>query len=521
LEAIVKNQNKLSIIGVIALGLSMAPHPANAEEAPMAQVAEQAAENPGDLPYENPAEEAVTIFVPRSVHFQAPGGSDLTVEPGEYRLEAEGSSLRLVSGERQDSLVIQAEKGTHETENEVPIGVAVPGDTEEEADQFNVLLLLPGGSSLEANGTYSGIRPRGFSFKKAWSKAKIGVNHAYKQTKAVTSDIKKGADLCVTHPEQCKQKGGGIFKEKANEHLNDAAQLAKRASQEFAKESCKAFFAAQKAVAKAEERVVGTMMQAADRLRRNAKVVNDLIATVEAFNDAQKELIYGLVRKAVKFNNPAMLSRIKVALDPEYYCENGIPTTRNELMTLLSDSGTIRTRGITNQVMSLGVQGAGMFPVKIGGGLEGGGGAVWDLRGHFKGYNFVGGTVSLPQFSIGMVAQVPWWNPNIVKVPEGLRGGYLAIGYALPVKELEEAVPGWVKGEQGVPPFKGGGGKNVTVMVDVIFSWPNGALYPNPNPAGVVVSLGAAEGLTKLKETFLTKHLGRVTLQGGYTWVTR
>jgi len=491
----VKSPSMRSIIAIVALMVSAIPLSVAAEEGSVSQAVKQAGEQTGDVSSENPVEKAVTIYVPRSVHFQASGGSDLVVEPGEYRLEADGSSLRLVSSERRDSLVIQAETGTHETENEVPIGVAVQGDTEEEADQFNVVLLLPGGSSREANGTFSGIRPRGFSFKKAWSKAKKGVNLAYKQTKTVTSDVRKGADLCVTHPEQCKQKGGAIFKEKANEHLSNAAQLAKRASQEFAKESCKAFFAGQEAFAKGQEAVVRQAQEAVKRVSQDAKFMRDVIAAAESIRQRQSDLIDRLGAKALRSNNPALIKKISRLIDPNYFCENGIPATQKELAAIMSGDGEVRSRGIVYAQNIVGLQGALTYSIA---GAEVGAGIVWGTDGGIRRYLFVGGTMQPPKVGGSLVIQFPFW--FLPKGLDDLKGGYFAIGWTLAGKDLKPLERFGIKVVPGMQ-----------LVLDVVFS------FSSPVPLGIVLSPGVSVGSANNKD--FSRFIPQP--QAGYTWMSR
>jgi hypothetical protein len=88
-----------------------------------------------------------------------------------------------MSGERHDALLIEARKGTHELELEQVMAMSVPGETEDEKDNHYVMLLLPGGQSLEATGTYSGIRARGF-FQNTFKKVQKAANNTYKKARS-------------------------------------------------------------------------------------------------------------------------------------------------------------------------------------------------------------------------------------------------------------------------------------------------------------------------------------------------
>lgn len=123
-----------------------------------------------------------TIELEEGVHFLAAVGSDVEAPPGTYTVESAEKWVRLVPGERQDALLIEADRRTHPLKIDFPLAMAFPGDTEEEADLHFVMLLLPGGQSLEATGTYSGIRPRGF-LGNALNNAKKTANNTYQQGK--------------------------------------------------------------------------------------------------------------------------------------------------------------------------------------------------------------------------------------------------------------------------------------------------------------------------------------------------
>ena len=131
-----------------------------------------------------------TIELETPVHFLAPDGSDLRVEAGTYAIEPAEEWIRLMSGARHDAVLVEATKRTHEMELEHTMGLSVPGESEDQLDNHYVMLLLPDGQSLEATGTYSGIRARGF-FKNAFKKVKKRVNRAYKKTRSFS---KKSSD---------------------------------------------------------------------------------------------------------------------------------------------------------------------------------------------------------------------------------------------------------------------------------------------------------------------------------------
>ena len=131
-----------------------------------------------------------TIELETPVHFLAPDGSNVLVEAGTYSVEPAEEWIRVMSGERHDALLIEASKGTHKLELEQVMAMSVPGETEDEKDNLYVMLLLPGGQSLEATGTYSGIRPRGF-FKNTFNQVKKTANNTYKKARSTVGKAGK------------------------------------------------------------------------------------------------------------------------------------------------------------------------------------------------------------------------------------------------------------------------------------------------------------------------------------------
>ena len=97
-----------------------------------------------------------TIELKAAIHFLAPDGSDVVIEPGRYQVEAAESWIRLIPGERQDALLLIAKSDMH-TE---PLDAAQATVRPVNDDTQTIVLLLPGGKSLEASGSVSGVRSR-------------------------------------------------------------------------------------------------------------------------------------------------------------------------------------------------------------------------------------------------------------------------------------------------------------------------------------------------------------------------
>jgi hypothetical protein len=98
------------------------------------------------------ADSPITITLERSVHFFSADGSDVVVNPGTYFLEPAEEWLRLIPGERRDAFLLESERTEHQEDISEPVGLSVPS----EQDEHVIAFLLPGGTSLEAVGSYEG-----------------------------------------------------------------------------------------------------------------------------------------------------------------------------------------------------------------------------------------------------------------------------------------------------------------------------------------------------------------------------
>jgi len=173
-----------------------------------------------------------TIEFGESVHFLAVDGSDIEVPPGTYAVESAEEWVRLVPGERRDALLIEADQRTHPLEIDFPLAMAFPGDTEEEAGLHFVMLLLPGGQSLEATGTYSGIRPRGF-LGNALNNAKKTANKTYNQAKSTANKAASTANKAAQQAAQQGQQAAQQAQQQATQaaaHVQQGVQTAKTAA---------------------------------------------------------------------------------------------------------------------------------------------------------------------------------------------------------------------------------------------------------------------------------------------------
>ena len=111
------------------------------------------------------AEEPTPLMVQfhQTWHFLTPSAEDVEVGPGMYQVEAAESWLKLLpEGEsRSAAVLLEATQGNHEETLTEPVVRA--GADPDNPDVFHLAMLLSDGSGLEAIGTKSGIRLRGFN----------------------------------------------------------------------------------------------------------------------------------------------------------------------------------------------------------------------------------------------------------------------------------------------------------------------------------------------------------------------
>jgi hypothetical protein len=110
---------------------------------------------------DKPTTDSITLDKP--VHFLAPDGDDIVAASGTYRIEAlEDRALRLIPSEGVSGtapLIVAAIALPHEQPIESRVALSVPNGE----DEHHVVLLLPDGKGLDAGGTYSAVRPRGWN----------------------------------------------------------------------------------------------------------------------------------------------------------------------------------------------------------------------------------------------------------------------------------------------------------------------------------------------------------------------
>ena len=108
----------------------------------------------------SPTFAATTVTVEKPVHVTTAEGSDLALDVGDYVLKPAEEWIRITpsNGSAVDAHLLEAHVGKHEESLTDPLALSATGI---EPDSHHLVLLLPDGKSLEATGSYSGIRSRG------------------------------------------------------------------------------------------------------------------------------------------------------------------------------------------------------------------------------------------------------------------------------------------------------------------------------------------------------------------------
>ena len=209
-----------------------------------------------------------TIELDTPVHFLAPDGSDLLVDAGTYSVESAEEWIRLMSGERHDALLIEAKKGTHEMEIEHALAMSLPGEAEKEVDLHHVMLLLPGGTSLEATGTYSGIRPRGF-FNQTFNKAKKHANRAYKKARSTAKKTVSRANSTVKKAQNQVGQSAKQGMRKAKKGMQNFGEQIQKTGKQADTQGRKGMRSTRKAALHAKREIEKTARRGASKVRRS------------------------------------------------------------------------------------------------------------------------------------------------------------------------------------------------------------------------------------------------------------
>ena len=99
----------------------------------------------------------MVILLDKPIHFAAPDGAPLLVQPNDYRVEQTTEShLRLVPEKGGRPILLAAMTTTHDIEVSTPFPLLLALNE----DARNLVLLLPDGTAIDAAGSLSGIQSR-------------------------------------------------------------------------------------------------------------------------------------------------------------------------------------------------------------------------------------------------------------------------------------------------------------------------------------------------------------------------
>ena len=430
-----------------------------------------AGESSGTQEPDNPT----TIILEKPVHFLATDGSDVVAEPGHYSVESAQEWLRLIPGhERRDALLIEAKADYHDVDLEIPMAMAIPGGTLQELNLLNVQLLLPGGNSLEAQGTYDGIRPRGW-WNRAAAKAKAKARYAALQAKRAHAKAKARAKAIALAAKTAAENAARAAAAKAKAIAAKTAKFAKI-------QGCKVtvgLIKGGKAVAGFMKNVIPSIKSrkkgAKDRFKNDKNFRDQLIAKVTQNLQAHQGKIPELKQTATFMNQSK--NKLDTIFSANNFCTDSVATMDKKLMSLgmVPQFALVRSRGANDEHFYLGYQlslGGG-----VGIGMQVGLMGVTDLRGNGGKYWFIG-PQGITNAAVGVTAEVAFFPKVSLDSFKGWGSG-VGISAGPPSKVVSGAVD--VMLDEKVDKFQGfgfGPGVGVGVSpVDAAFSYTHSWKY--------------------------------------------
>ena len=99
------------------------------------------------------------IHLERPVHFTTSEGGSLVVPVGTYEVKAIGATALQLTSEGGGAFLIEALMMHHPDTFAEAVALSIPAGE----DMHHVVLLLPHGQGLDAVGSYSAVRPRGWN----------------------------------------------------------------------------------------------------------------------------------------------------------------------------------------------------------------------------------------------------------------------------------------------------------------------------------------------------------------------
>ena len=381
-------------------------------------------------------DEPTTIALEKPVYFLAPDGSSLVVQKGHYSVEAAQEWIRLIPGKkRNDALLIEAKKETHDVGSEIPIALSIPGDSLEELNLHHIQLLLPNGTSLEATGTYDGVRSRGFL-----SKAKKRARARAAKARRAAARKAKAAKAAALRAKRDAEQAAHAAAAKAQELARKAKQEAERLAALAAIGTCKAAVKADQMAGALKAAVLQAAEAELAKIKEKFRAI-DLID--KAFGELERQgnkVMENLADSVPSLNTPVNLEKLKKLMNPYYLCEGGFRTAPRDIQQMLSRTPAgnlfVGSRGSKRGgTVSIGYQ----YNQAAIAGVEGGFGVGLHVPNPTpaKGYIFAGGMLTAGAGSSHAI-QIGYWpgalpeqlglqvtNPALKDMP------YWALGFSL------------------------------------------------------------------------------------------
>ncbi len=464
------------------------------------------------------------IFLEKSVHFFDAEGQAQVAKSGRYRVEPADQQIRLIPGEGQDAILIEAEEESHEGGGfTMPIALSLPGAAEEESDNHYVVLLLPDGKSLEAIGTYSGIQPRGV-FDKVGKKIKKGVKKATRPARKTVNRAKNtvrrvGRRVTKSPPNfQTIKSTGRIVGNAAKNQARDTAKFGKQAAMDakrraewaakqavkgakwLGQQACKAGLKTVEISIKAASRSLSPLQKRLAKELMRPEIKRKLAQAIDAALKQAGPTITKALEAAAIINRPSNLRVLKGILKQETLCEKSPKEIQNTLQKMVGkpmrEALAVYKNRRNSQVRSRGIGGDGpSASLGIGGSatvVEVGVRYATDFRSHDKDRWFVdvAGTLKTGYGADGGV--VIGFFPS--KKPNQTGGGFIAIG-----------VGGGASGEALLAKMAPGFGGGIDFIFDFPWDWKSANPFPK-HFQGFAITLGG--GVSKSTPVEVAAKIG-------------
>lgn len=351
------------------------------------------------------------ISLDQPVHFLGTDGSDVVAAPGDYSVETAEEWLRLIPGtQRREALLLEANKGTHDVQVEIPMALSTPGTEPEALDLHIVQWLNPDGTSMVATGTYSGIRSRGLlgGAKKAAAKARAAAETA---RRAAAANAQKAAQAAL----KAKQAAEQAAKAAAQKSKELALQAKQEGERQAKIAACKVTVAAMKAgngAADFMKKLAPTAKHRRDsaqqRFRNDANYRNQLLSQITNRLQAYKEKVPELKRIAQTMNHPQNRAKLEAIFSTDSFCTDSVAEMERKIIAagLAPQFAMVRSRGTSDPHFYMGYQ------ITLGGGagagLQVGLMGVTDFKGSGGKYWFIG-PQGITNLAGGLTAEVVFY----------------------------------------------------------------------------------------------------------------